>query len=988
MRNKKKSKWLNVILASLIATSMMFSTATTFAEELNNNFTTESTMKVEENSYAVEDENTVTDEKSMDMDKETSITEESSTNIDEEISITEEKKEETESIVEDQILDRKSSNNEFEEIDEEMDVASIYRGFNVLREYGTLVVEGDEEDVISFYSSEPGQNAKLTIGQSIKYDAWSTHVFHIESAGKSHIGYCANPSLQTPPAGEYTIKEIENDKAKAVMITNPWGPEPNLKFWDTSLAGSKNIQYTYAHAAIGYLLFGDELGLENPDARRTITVGVSETILDQISKETLDSYRMFMINSDNVGNRQSIVWVEKKENGSLNLKKESSNPDISKDNQCYSLDGALYGVYTDFGCTQKVGELKTNHTGETNILTGLKRGTYFVKEIQAPKGFLLDGKVHSIVVKENQTSTLKVRDEPGNDPVAVTLNKIDSETKDVVVGGASLAGAEFTFSFYATYDENALNSEPTRKWVTKTKEVVNKFTGKKQYKTSLGKEYLISGDKFYEKDGKPTLPLGILTIEETKAPEGYTLEGGYIQPIGSDKKQKKYIAKITKEGEIVSLQGGNEFSVPNQVVRGDLEGVKIAEGSHKRLANVKFKITAKSTGENHVLVTDKNGQFSTKRVAHSKNTNKGESYQDGVWFGKGEVNDSLGALPYDTYIIEELRGETNKKYDLIPAFEVSINENKQVINLGTLVNKPTVPPTLKTTALDKTTNSHVGAIAAKTIIEDTVNYKDVIVGKKYTVKGKLMIKEANKPFLINGKEVTAETTFIPTQKDGKVKLTFEVDSRLLIGKTIVVFEDMYVDGESVAVHADIEDEDQSVHYPKIGTTATVDGKKTATPERRVTLNDVVEYKNLVVGKEYTAKGKVMDKETGKVLLVGGKEVTAETTFKPSQPNGKIEVIFNFDGSMLDKKSVVIFEDLYHNGNLITSHADINDEGQTVKFEKKIGSIEAKGSKNTSSRSGSSVKTGDVTNISIYAGLLLISLVSVIYYKKRGRYEEK
>ena len=146
--------------------------------------------------------------------------------------------------------------------------------------------------------------------------------------------------------------------------------------------------------------------------------------------------------------------------------------------------------------------------------------------------------------------------------------------------------------------------------------------------------------------------------------------------------------EITENGKIVDLTD-KDHSIYNQIKRGDIEGVKIDAGTHKRLADVPFKITSKTTGESHVVVTDDNGQFSTSSdwASHKHNTNKGQISEDGVWFGTSEPDDSKGALPYDTYIIEELRCESNKGFKLIPPFEIVVSRNNHVIDLGTLTDE-------------------------------------------------------------------------------------------------------------------------------------------------------------------------------------------------------------------------------------------------------------------------------------------------------------
>lgn len=142
------------------------------------------------------------------------------------------------------------------------------------------------------------------------------------------------------------------------------------------------------------------------------------------------------------------------------------------------------------------------------------------------------------------------------------------------------------------------------------------------------------------------------------------------------------------------MDGGNVCAASDYVIRGDLEFVKIADGTHERLAGIPFQITSESTGESHVIVTDENGQASTASSwnLHSQNTNLGETCEDGIWFGMepdgtfAPAEDTKGALPYDTYSIEEIRCENNEGYDLIPPFKVTIKKNHATVHLGTLTD--------------------------------------------------------------------------------------------------------------------------------------------------------------------------------------------------------------------------------------------------------------------------------------------------------------
>jgi hypothetical protein len=283
-------------------------------------------------------------------------------------------------------------------------------------------------------------------------------------------------------------------------------------------------------------------------------------------------------------------------------------------------------------------------------------------------------------------------------------------------------------------------------------------------------------------------------------------------------------------------------------------------------------------------------------------------------------------------------------------------------------------PKIGTTATDKSTDTNSGYALKEVTIVDKVAYTELIVGKEYTVKGRLMDKETGKALLIGEKEVTAEKTFTADQKDGSVDLEFTFDASELKGKSVVVFETLQYQEREIAVHAELEDEGQTVTFqnPEVRTTAT--DKKTGTHQaevsKNITIVDKVNYTNLVAGKEYTVKGRLMDKETGKALLIGGKEITAEKTFTADQKDGSVDLEFTFDGSELKGKSVVVFESLQYQGREIAVHADLTDEGQTVKIVK----------------TEPPVKTGDSTNVWTYVIMGLAGLmIGAVTWKVRKKY---
>ena len=437
------------------------------------------------------------------------------------------------------------------------------------------------------------------------------------------------------------------------------------------------------------------------------------------------------------------------------------------------------------------------------------------------------------------------------------------------------------------------------------------------------------------------LPYGTYQMVESKPGEGY---------LHTDQTVRSF--QIRKDGEVIEFRDGD--AAYNQVIRGDLQFVKVGEGGEAnmgRFANVAFQLISETTGETHIVVTDENGEVRTVTEwnPHSQNTNGNDEITDetlwddhaGTWFGlttEGwivDVQDELCALPFDTYTLEELPCSANEGYELVKVPNITISRNNTTIYLGTIDDQFEGIPEIGTTAT--VDGEHTAEPAGEVTLVDTVTYKNLKVGQTYKLSGILMDKETGEPLLVNEQPVTAELEFTPTNSEGTVELTYTFDASALAGKAVVVFEDLYLDENIVASHADITDEGQTITFgkPAIGTTATIDGEKTAVPAEQITITDTVEYSGLTAGQEYTLKGVLMDKSTSEPLLIGeGEEhaqVTSEATFTPAEASGTIDVLFTFDASALTGKAVVVFETLFQGETEIASHEDIEDEGQTIIF---------------------------------------------------------
>lgn len=802
---------------------------------------------------------------------------------------------------------------------------------------------------IATMSTNNGDSVTITPHDPVSYKAWKTHHFTISNPdGTSEEGFCAQPNKGTPK-GQFQASVLNNNLIKYIILLymdNPGG---------FTLGGNPD-HYAVVHAVISYVYSGQTTGLTKGDisaiSEFVEDLKVGAEIMGQggqtIGGRYADDYTLYVAMND----KQDIVWLSGNPKGDLDLVKSSANEDITNGNDCYSIEGAVYGVYDKNGT--EVSRITTDANGQAKA-EKLAAGNYTIKEIQAPKGYEKDDTVYPCTVPSGGTVQVKVADNPGNDPAAIEISKIDQETGSLSTqGAASLEGAQFTLTHYGKYyteeqiksgeaDKDAeANGVAKRTWVVETKEKT--FSDKsKHYITGLNDEYKVSGDDFYYTEGNKnaTLPLGTLVVEESKAPQGYNLDGAYFKANGStDKIDGKYVAQITKEGDIVKLNGGNEYSVSDRVIRGDISFTKMDEEEQSRMAGIPFKITSNTTGESHTVVTDENGYFSSASSfnKHSKDTNGGKA-DSGLWFGlnaDGEnvkVNDEYGAFPYDTYTIEEQRCDANQDKALYKGTFTVSRDNYQ-IDLGTIDNPDL---TISTTVKDEETNSHYAQACDDVTLIDTVSYTGLKKNKEYTLSGVLVDKETGEPVLDqNGNQVTATTKFKPKTAEGTAEVEFAFDATGFDGKTLVVYEELTLNGEKLAEHKDLNDEGQTIYFPGVGTTAldkdTNDHISKA--DKEITIVDTVRYTNLRVGKKYTVKGILMDQETGKkVLDADGQEVTASASFKAETKDGTVDITFKFDGSKLAGKTVVAFENVYYKDKLYASHADLSDESQTVQIPK-------------------------------------------------------
>lgn len=803
-----------------------------------------------------------------------------------------------------------------------------------------------------------GDTVELTVSDdSVKYAGYETHKMY---AGGNYA-YCVQPSKKTPQSGTYEKHyDVENyvsnagDETQALQSRNLayycWGaPGFNASYfpstWYDGSAMDDDKYIALSHIMLSFLVSYDEVGSMhgcNSSFKNWVYQNVlgynanGDLVNGQATLPSLcwatapASFKVYILSTGSA--TQNILGYEYTPTGTVSLSKTSANTGITSGNSCYSLAGAVYGIYSDAGCSAQVTTLTTDAGGNAAAVS-LNAGTYYYKELTAPAGYALDSSVQSFTVTDGQNTALSVSDTPTNDPVRISINKVDSETGDKVQGGASLENAEFTVKYYAGYyNAGNLPANATRTWVIKTLK-----TAGGNYMAALNNTCKVSGDDFYTNAaGTAILPLGTISIEETKAPEGYNLEGAYLQVGGvGEKITGKYVAQITQNGNLAQLKGGNTFKVSDKIKRGDFKLTKIDTDNQNRMGDIPFRVTNKATGESHIIKTDENGYYSSESSwnAHSKNTNGGGAY-DGLWFstgdGKAAVDDSLGAMPYGDYTLEELSCDNNRGKILYKG-EFSIRRDKVTVDIGTIENHSEPTPVITTQASDAKTQYQIIKPSADTDILDKVTITDTMAGRDYTITGTLMDKDTGEAVMVNGNPVTASQTFTSDGTKKVLDMHFNFDSSALGGKTVVVCEKLTYGDYVAATEEDMENKDQTIYFPEIHTTAT--DSETADhltlADSRAVITDTVTYTNLLKGETYTLSGVLMDKDTGKELLVDGEPVTQEMAFTAGRASGTKKLKFEFDTTGLAGKSFVVYETLTLEDVEVAEHKDINDEGQTI-----------------------------------------------------------
>lgn len=742
-------------------------------------------------------------------------------------------------------------------------------------------------------------------GNKIWYGRYNTRYY---TTNEGQVAYCMNPLLKTPGAGWYTGSLISDGSSRKAFYYAYGGPGysqfVNRYGWIWN--GVRDLEYAYSHVILYYTYAKYALhnnsqanyafyGLPNSTKKHLINKANQMQAMGGIPS----GYAVYYFNTSY--NHQPMAF-QVNNVATLSLRKSSSNTDITNGNSCYSLANAKYGVYSNAACTSQVSTFTTNANGTSNSIN-LEPGTYYVKEISAPEGYYIDNTVKTVSLSSGENKVVSFTDKPMDDPAAIVIQKKDKYTGNTIKGKKTLAGAQFTIKYYdGFYDRNNLPARATRTWVIETKERTRP-NGSKVYQAGLSDTYKVGGDNFYKVDGAITIPRGTITIQETKAPDGYRNDLNMTDTKGNSTVNGVYLAQVTKPGDLSTLMGGQTFEGSDSPVRADIKLTKINGTNNNTMANIPFKITNLETKESHTIYTGSNGVYDSSLIKKSMNTNTDKAGA-GVWFGDTSIlNDDEGSFEYGSYSIEELEcKENNGKILYKGTFKID-NNTGATLDLGKIINNSIE---VKTYAADNTSGNNntafiqqggifnytTGQLTYGKAITDEVNVKGISSG--YAVANLVDIETGEYIKNKDGSLVQSEAKIEPYNDGtytGQAHQNLIYDNpESMLGKNIVVFEKIYAlnaDGtpnynKLLVEHTDMNDDLQTVKFQKISTELTVSDTglhEVNTTSKDVTLQDQITYENFSkdlvdLGYYIKATAKLVDENGNAITDANGNAITS------------------------------------------------------------------------------------------------------------------
>lgn len=830
----------------------------------------------------------------------------------------------------------------------------------------TVVVKANQTSYVYFYNTAKAAKLKLSKtcvssdGKDQTLSVTDSFTFKIESVSDTNfkpieitLGGATKQSAWTIennlPAGTYKVSEILTDKQKLYWekieepktVTLNRGDYKEVSFVNKEKSGNlklvktatdgviKNVDFlVYGYTQSGRWLSGHLTTDENGEINEQMPFG--EYQIEEFWVPSNHYYTKIYADTVTI-NGDKVVNVKNETGRKLKIVKTSET-------------GQVEGFKFELSCAE-LGFSKIYTTDSKGLITteDLKAGKYKVKEILSSDSPYVQPDEKTIDIAYPTT------EKEYNTPISVSFN---NELKK--------GSLEITKTAYDGFIDNVQftlinNNDNSIEYHLSTDEngkavlndvLVGEYTLKE---VNAGEQYIKIEDMHIVIEYNKTTTQAVENkpkdgyIKIVKTSDSQNLQGFEFEVVGTTWDNKKVRESYTTDenGLIVEkLPTGTytvkEINAPNYFIqtqetvleltpydtsdepytiniyneykRGSLRVLKSADDNY--IENIKFSLTGTADCGKEVNIT---------AVTNAD--------------GYAEFND----LPVGKYTLSELTH--NDRYITVLDSEQTVEWNK-VISVS--VNNRLKTGEIQTTAKDAETCEHYAYANENTTIVDTVAYKDIAANQTYKLTGTIMDKATGKPLLVNGEKVVASKEFVSSPTGaGTVDVEFSFNSAELVGKSIVVFEELSIKDKdnndyTLAVHTDINDEGQTIVFaePKLRTSAhdTVSNSDAAVTNVATTIIDTVTYSNLITGKEYTVTGTLMIKSTGKELTdSNGNPITASKTFTAENTDGSIEMEFTFNSSLLAGESVVAFERLYYNGREIAVHTDINDGGQTVTF---------------------------------------------------------
>lgn len=641
----------------------------------------------------------------------------------------------------------------------------------------------------------------------------------------------------------------------------------------------------------------------------------------------------FLINNSNF---ESYVKVVK-----LDAETGKQIPYAGAGFEIYDSEGHRISMQFTYPEVTEIHTFYTNSEGYLITPETLPYGEYTLVEVEAPYGYVLDSTPIPFTISQENSSTdtgvtvvkVKAQDMPQKGVIEI------GKTGEVFASVGMLGGGyvdengneiEFPITYSPIYETQGLPGTVFQ--IYAAEDIVTGDGTVRAYQGELVDE-ITTDETGYAKSKE--LYLGKYTVVEKTASNGFY------------NANEQYDVELTYAGQTVSVTSTelNLFNDKQKVTVSLAKELKQDEtfgiGMNEEIMYVQFGIYADediTAADNSVIPQD--ALIAYANCNENGNINFNCDLPIGFkWYVKEIATD-------EHYIISEEKYAFNTEYrgQEVQTIEITVNDGKPIENkliYGTVKGLKTDRETTKTIegALFGLFNSDETEFTEDTAILTAESDKDGIFTFENVPFGEWMIKE-----------LQPAENYLPS--DEIYTVTVSADEQVI---EINIINDM---------------------IPELKTTATIDGEKEVEVKDEITIEDVVEYKHLVPGKEYTIKGVLMDKATNEPFKVNRKEITSEITFTPEKPNGEITVSFTFDASgITEKTELVVFETLYRDGVELAAHADIEDEGQTVTI---------------TVPEPETPYTGDDRNYGVWIGLGAIALgaaVSAIVLKLKSKRQE-